>query len=132
MKSRKTLDWLLNVAAPLLLGFAVYRGENHYLLPTLVRNYLPDCLWAYAFISTILIIWDRQPGLFWILAVYLVSAGFEILQYRHWVAGTGDIKDILAYFIIFCIALILNRSIKPIYTHSIIKTQSSSSQPQTF
>ncbi len=112
MKFGKGSDILLNIIMPLLLGIVIYLAGRTVAIPTLVRNYLPDGLWAYAFLSAILIIWEREVNTPWIVAVFLTSVGFEILQYGHKIAGTGDIHDIMTYFIAFSIALRLNRFFK--------------------
>ena len=77
-------------------------------MPVVVRNYLPDGLWAYSLMSAILVIWQRRIVIGWILAVFALSIGFDTLQYYHWIAGTGDLYDILTYFIFFGISLTIN------------------------
>ncbi len=95
---------LLNIIGPILLGIFVY--TNCY--PKLIRNYLPDGLWAYSFTSSIILIWDNTINYFWISSVFLIFIIFEILQYKGIINGTGDIRDVLVY-IIFCIfTLIVN------------------------
>jgi len=108
MRLDKRSDIVLNIILPLLLGVFIYWAGNTLVIPTLVRNYLPDGFWAYAFISSILVIWNREVPVAWIVIVFLIATGFELLQYYHKIAGTGDIKDVVTYFAAFAIALKLN------------------------
>ena len=112
MKFGKRTDIVCNIFTPLLLGVMHYWAGAS--LPSWVRNYLPDGLWAYAFISCILIIWDRKINTAWIVAVFLLAVIYEWLQYLHVLAGTGDIRDILTYFVFFTIALSLNTFFKKV------------------
>jgi len=114
MKFGKRSDILLNVCLPLLLGLFIYWSANSLFISALIRNYLPDGLWAYAFISGILLIWDRVVHMTWIILVFLTAIGYELLQYLHAVPGTGDIKDIITYFLFFTIALLLNTFFKTV------------------
>jgi hypothetical protein len=119
MKFTKGPDIVLNIILPLFLGSLVYLAGKPAFIPALIRNYLPDSLWAYAFISSILIIWDRAINRSWIAIVFLAACCFEGLQGLHVIAGTGDIVDIFVYFLSFTIALLLNS-----YFKTIIFTQS--------
>ena len=108
------LDILLNGVLPIFIGAVLYFLElNHFDL-FIVKNYFPDGLWAYSFISIILIIWDRRINYFWILVVFIFSIIFELLQYYHIINGTGDIWDIVTYFIFFAIAIMTNKFFKRI------------------
>ncbi|TDW95833.1 hypothetical protein [Dinghuibacter silviterrae] len=109
MKFDRRVDILLNVILPLSLGLFIYWSAQRISIPAVLKNYLPDGCWAYAFISSILIIWDRKVNIRWITPVFLLSACFELLQYRHLIPGTGDVKDVAVYFLFFSIALILNQ-----------------------
>jgi len=60
MKLNKPVDIILNVICPVLAGCLIYYAGYTGYLPSLVQNYVPDGLWAYAFISAILITWDRH------------------------------------------------------------------------
>ena len=112
MNVGKRSDILLNTILPLLLGIGVYRADGMVALPSLVRNYLPDGLWAYAFLSTILLIWDRTINIAWTVAAFLLAIGYEGAQYDHLIPGTGDIFDVITYFLFFGIALTLNMFFK--------------------
>lgn len=97
-------DIFLNLLAPLGLGLVLYLLP----LPALLRNYAPDALWAYAYTSAILLIWDRIPGKVWILLVFVSFMVFEALQKTGLVAGTADPGDVLVYFLAAGLALFLN------------------------
>jgi hypothetical protein len=108
----KRSDILLNIILPLLLGIGLYRAAGMVAIPSLVRNYLPDGLWAYAFLSSILLIWDRAINIAWIIAAFLLAIGYEGAQYEHLIPGTGDIFDVITYFLFFSVALTLNMFFK--------------------
>jgi hypothetical protein len=48
-----TVDFLINVLFPLLMGVLIYRLRFITIHP-FIKNYIPDALWAYAFVSSIL------------------------------------------------------------------------------
>lgn len=112
MKHKLLTDIFLNVLLPLLLGFLVYYlAVKHWINPG-IKNYLPDALWAYAFVSVLLIIWKRILPLAWVLSVYIISALFELFQYFQLVPGRADIVDIIIYFAFISIGLINNSFFK--------------------
>ena len=109
MRLTKIIDILLNVVLPVLTGYLIYlfaENNNRYEWAT---NYLPDGLWAYALLSSILIIWKRKINIYWCSLVFIFAATFEILQFYHFVGGTGDIWDIATYFLFFIIVLLTNK-----------------------
>jgi ABC-type branched-subunit amino acid transport system permease subunit len=110
----KLIDISLNIILPLVTGIAIYQYGWNQVLPSIVRNQLPDALWAYAFMNCILIIWNRTLQPFWILLPFCIAAGFEFLQNNHLLRGTADLLDILTYYISFIIALFFNYLLKPV------------------
>ena len=108
MNFTKGADIVLNVIIPLLGGVAFYYISSFPAIPAVLNNYLADGLWAYSFISALLIIWDRQINMMWLSVAGIMSVGFEIFQYNHLIAGTGDVYDVITYFLFFSIALKLN------------------------
>lgn len=100
---------ILNVALPVMAGSLLY------LLPLtahslqFLRNYLPDGLWAYAFFSCILIIWERHINFIWVFIVVLIVATFEWLQSAHIIRGTGDLIDLAVYLAFGGLALSINK-----------------------
>src|SRR5688572_20231141 len=105
MKFTKHADLFLNVIIPLLSGILMYYISSIHTIPVVLNNYLADGLWAYAFISSILIIWDRDINILWISIAYLMTICYELFQYNHIISGTGDVYDIIIYFLFFFIAL---------------------------
>jgi hypothetical protein len=104
-------DVFINTLLPILIGVFIYRASfanDHYIL----KNYLPDALWAYALASSIFIIWNRQVNYFWLLVIFIFFVTFEILQYLHFIKGTGDVWDILTYCIATFITFIINKFVK--------------------
>lgn len=109
MKLSKIIDILLNVLLPVLTGYLIYLFTINNSRYEWARNYLPDGLWAYAFLSSILIIWNRKINIYWCSQVFLFAAAFEILQFYHFLGGTGDIWDIATYYLFFIIVLMANK-----------------------
>lgn len=104
----KKIDLLLTVLLPMLAGVLIYFSADHITLNAFIRNQLPDGLWAYSLVSCILIIWNRKINTVWLLATGVLFIVFELLQYLHIINGTGDLWDLLVYFIFSLIALITN------------------------
>jgi hypothetical protein len=104
-------DIIINVILPILIAVFIYRisfvNEN-----ALIKNYFPDALWAYALASSILIIWKREVNYFWLFIIIVFFVVFEILQYLHFIKGTGDVWDVLTYLIATFIAIIINNILK--------------------
>jgi hypothetical protein len=112
IKFCKHSDILLNIIAPLLLGILIYFIAGTSPVPALVKNHLADGLWAYAFISSILIIWNRELNPIWILTAFIISVCIELLQWYHTIEGTGDMYDMATYCLFFIISLKLNKFFK--------------------
>ena len=64
---------LVHVVCPLLIGLAIYYFTTSIAFTHLIKNHFADGLWAYAFISAILLIWERQVNWFWIGCVVVVA-----------------------------------------------------------
>jgi hypothetical protein len=88
---------LLTVLLPIATGFLLYvlKDANFILI---VRNYLPDALWAFSFTSAILIIWNGKINRFWIVMLFLIFVAFEFLQSIKIITGTGDLNDVICYY----------------------------------
>ncbi|SHE36598.1 hypothetical protein [Flavisolibacter ginsengisoli] len=114
IKYFKTIDFILHTIVPVILGCIIYITGDAHVLPMLLQNHLADGLWAYAFLSCILIIWDRKSNLTWIVLTIVISILFELFQYWHLVAGTGDLGDVVVYLLFFLLALQINQN--PFYT----------------
>jgi len=108
MNRSRINDIILNTFIPILIGSAFYFAEPN----QLIRNYLPDGLWAYSLISTILIIWNRQINMFWILFSFFLFILFELLQKINIIRGTGDIYDVAIYFVFGFTSIITNKIFK--------------------
>jgi hypothetical protein len=109
----KRYDIILNVVLPIVVGLCICFAFTLNIIGRQVSNYLPDGLWAYAFTSCILIVWERQVNFFWLTLLGILFIAFELLQSFHFVAGTGDIRDIFIYFFFGLFALITNQWLKP-------------------
>ena len=110
----KSIDCFANVLLPLLLGSLIYKLTNENPAVSVIRNYLPDGLWAYAFLSSLLIIWKRVLNIAWLLGACFCATFFEVLQAWQVVGGTADWLDVVTYFLFFAIAVIINK-----YVHTI-------------
>jgi CHASE2 domain-containing sensor protein len=72
-----------------------------------MANYLPDALWMYG-ITAFFCIWHHKhpkERLYWTSVALLLGISYEVAQYKHWVAGTADLLDILAYSLGWIIAI---------------------------
>jgi hypothetical protein len=105
-------DTFLNVFMPLLIGLVIYRTEQYVRIPALIRYYVPDGVWAYAFGSCMLIVWDRKIHWPWIIGALAISVVYEVCQYYHIIPGVGEVKDVLTYLLFFSLALLSNASFK--------------------
>jgi hypothetical protein len=108
MRFYRSLDILINIVVPILLGGLSYFINKASWYPLFLRDHLADGLWAYAFISAMLIIWGRSVHTIWILATFLIAVLFELFQGYHIIPGTGDVYDVLTYFAFFIIAIRFN------------------------
>jgi hypothetical protein len=109
MKSLVKSDLILNIFLPLVGGVLIYLFTAISSNATWwIRSYIPDGLWAYAFASAMLIIWQRELNLFWLLLVLICGLFFEWMQFNDIVSGTGDLADIFVYILFFLIALFFN------------------------
>ncbi len=112
MKTGKLLDLFCNIFLPVLVGVSIYKLKYFNRFTKLLANYLPDGLWAYAFLSALLFIWDRQIKKIWVLIAFTFATGFEWLQYVEVLGGTGDFFDVCVYFLSFTLVLLLNNFFK--------------------
>jgi hypothetical protein len=123
MRYTKVYDSLLNVFLPLLAGVFIYWADGRLKIPTVIRYHLPDGVWAYAFTSCMLIVWERKVHWPWISGVMIISVVYELLQHYHVIPGIGDIEDVMTYFLFFSIALLSNAFFKALmYTRNYAKT----------
>jgi hypothetical protein len=105
----KRYQIVLNVAVPIALGLFIYFIAAINLISRQLSNFLPDGLWAYALASCLLIVWDRQANFIWMTILGCFFITFELLQWLHYIEGTGDIKDVLIYFFFGFLALTTNQ-----------------------
>lgn len=121
MKGLKLKYILLHIGLPLLLGCALYFFSAFIQFNSLIRNYLPDGLWSYAFFSCLFLLWERQINLFWTLAGILLFILFEVLQYTGAVLGTFDVWDMVVYAAFSGLAMLTNQYHK--FTNSKFQTE---------
>ena len=95
-----------------MLGVLIYYLPYYIFIYAFIINFLPDGLWAYAFTSTILLIWNREINIFWLIVLGLCFVFFEFLQFAHVLKGTGDVLDIIIYFLFGISAITINNFIK--------------------
>jgi hypothetical protein len=93
---KRELEWLLNVLLPFVAGSGIYFTQT---INGVIRNHLPDGLWAYALTYCLLAIWNKRLPFLWILGLQLLFILFEFGQFRGWVGGTGDLRDVIIYFL---------------------------------
>ena len=78
-------------------------------------NWLPDLCWEISFLFMLSAVWGNWrlvPNSIKIVTLGLII-GTELLQMRGLLPGTGDIKDILVYFIGFSIFTLLFLTKRP-------------------
>ncbi len=109
MLRNKTTDIFANVVLPIVVGIVIYKFGTKWNLSNLFINYLPDGMWAYAFISSILIIWKRTFNYIWLATAFLIFILFETFQYFKIINGTADFKDVIIYFSFGLISLLTNK-----------------------
>ena len=73
---------------------------------------MADGLWAYAFASAVLIVWERKLNWAWLSACFASSLLFEWFQHLQHINGTADMYDIFAYCLGFSIATLFNNFFK--------------------
>src|SRR5689334_13888955 len=118
MKNVRWFDISLNVLLPLVAGATLYLVPALANNGSVTKNHLADGLWAYAFMSAMLIVWDRALSWQWIATVFGIAALFEWLQHIHLFPGTGDWYDMIIYFLFFTAALLLNNFFRTIQKSS--------------
>ena len=86
-----------------IIGVSKLTNSNW--LNKLIANWLPDLCWETSFLLMISSIWGSWKLVPTILkvATFLVIVGSEVLQGLGYIPGTGDMMDILVYFIGFTI-----------------------------
>lgn len=115
IRPRRLVDIFCNVLFPLAVGVITYITSLENVLPGLVRNHLADGLWAYAFASYLLIIWDRKISPVWMLLMVASALGFEIMQSFNVIPGTGDGWDVLTYLLFFALCFLANPFFRNLY-----------------
>ena len=79
-----------------------------------IANWLPDLCWEVSFLLMLSAIWGNWQEVPKILkfATLLVIIGSEVLQGLGFLPGTGDLMDILVYFIGFTIFILLHSKLR--------------------
>lgn len=108
-------DCFFNIFVPLASGLFIYRMEQYIRIPAVIRYYLPDGLWAYAFGSCMLIVWDRKIRWAWMAGAMAVSVVYEVCQYCHLIPGVGELRDVMTYLLFFSLALLANIFLRQLY-----------------
>ena len=95
--------------SPNIYFFKILGITNHAVIKAtglmlLLRNFLPDLLWAIAINLTAIVMGEKKFPEFYIYALIILPFLSEILQYTGLIPGTFDWCDLLIYSItyIFC------------------------------
>ena len=118
LKQRHYFRLFLHIGCPILCGMTIYAlWRRIYLIdpaqrlfplldpsrvPQWVKYNLPDGLWFYALSSSLIFVWGEilsRHFLAWLLLAIIMSFFLEISQASHFIPGTFDWYDLLAYFI---------------------------------
>jgi len=84
--------------------------NQFYDLPDWFIYSLPDALWTYSFIYSILFIWKGNNSLFkhlWIILVLILTIGSELGQLINFVPGTFDKADLLLSSLAFILPFMI-------------------------
>ena len=106
-----------------IFPFAYWHNRTNWLLYN-----LPDGLWFYALLSAIAFIWKDSYSIFFIMWLFVASTLTflsEFLQLFHFIPGTFDNYDLLAYSIAILIFYCSNfqQVNKPIFLQLKLKKQ---------
>jgi hypothetical protein len=91
----------------------IVKNNNNNNKQSYLINWLPDLCWEISLLfmlSTVWGNWRQVPNSIKLLTLSLII-GTELLQMQKLLPGTGDIKDILVYFIGFSIFTLLFKNI---------------------
>lgn len=84
--------------------------RNHsYNMASWVKYNLPDGLWMLSVLLFMESVWENENHLKWMFCVPIIVFAFtlEILQYKGWFPGTGDLLDIVFYILAVLLFLLL-------------------------
>lgn len=85
--------------------FLPYRSH----IPSWVTYSLPDGLWGYALLSTLLIIWRNDFNILriWICIAIFAGPFLELMQYKNYLPGTYDLIDIFTYLFFSSLSILV-------------------------
>jgi|GEM_PF-5268123 len=102
---------MLRIIGPLTLGGCVYlplfegtRFDN-------ILHFLADGLWAFAFVSTLLLLWQDRLNITLITLILVAFFGFEYTQAIGLVPGTADLMDVMVYLVSGVLAFALRANV---------------------
>ena len=112
----KPKTFLIHIILPLLAGLFIYilwrgvffidpRSDLFPLflspnVPKWIIYNLPDGFWLYAFLCSFAMVWsdeDSSKALIWTSGAVVTSMFSEFSQAMHWIRGTFDWGDLIAY-----------------------------------
>ncbi|HVZ26710.1 MAG TPA: hypothetical protein VG842_11670 [Sediminibacterium sp.] len=76
-----------------------------------ISNWLPDFFWCISLLAAVSLVWngwDKVPK-YWKIVLWVGICSTEWLQHQHWIPGTGDWWDILAYQLAFVFIYFLHK-----------------------
>lgn len=112
--------WLKHVIIPMSLGILIYLffrdkdsliihkfitnlpNYNSNVLSSFFRYNLPDGLWLYASMMSMVLIWRKtinRHSVFWIILLPILALFTEGVQFLEPAYGTFDVRDIFVYFL---------------------------------
>ena len=142
MAGVKKLTVIFHIVVPLFFGIIIYALWRGIFLidptqrifpmaywsmhPNWLLYNLPDGLWFYALLSAIAYIWKDNRSIYFIMwLIFASTLAFlsEFLQLFHFIAGTFDYYDLLAYSIAILIFYCYNfkQVNQPIFLHLNLK-----------
>lgn len=96
-------DWLgfVGLLGP-LMDFREFMAPVQSSLPEWFLFSLPDGLWVYSWVASMVLVWGRISGFqsgFWILIGPVLGCGSELAQYGMLLPGTFEISDLEFYLL---------------------------------
>ncbi len=95
--------WMLspNIYLFKLMGIKNQNGEITTGLTMVIRNFLPDILWAIAINLTAVVMQEKKFPAFYIYSLIILPFLSEVLQYIGFMPGTFDWYDLIIYTAIY-------------------------------
>jgi len=120
MNSKSFLKISVHIILPLIIGTLIYAffrgipliGMHRWSAlnpPQFIIYNLPDALWFYALLSSVMFIWEYKTSknfIRWFVLILLLCLLSELFQQLKLIPGTFDYKDLIVYVIAALLSLL--------------------------